>query len=259
MSARLALGLGLALGLTACATSAPLSDGPQIVQLSLSATPEPCDWSGQYEPLDVPDQWAIGATYWPHTMPRPSTRDPNATAPLAFYGSVTQFTASETSPIVCLRLYKRPSLSHTGIAPVAVIAIVPEGDTAHVSALRIDRKISHLDLGLASLGTAPTIEVSMVGGRFVERPSPARQVGATDQPTPVEATTQTLSLDMSKGRAEARIKSLPYNQLTRVALAAHQARSPVEARDTLNTLIGSRLNGATEARFENQDLGIHPR
>lgn len=255
MSARPALILGLCLTATACATAPKLPERPQVVQLSLSGSPDPCDWSGQYEPYDVPDQWSLGATYWPHTMPRSGFGKRTKTAPLTFYGTQTWFLASETSPILCLRLYKRPSVFHEGLAPVAVVEIRPEGETARVSALRLDPQITRLDLGFVYWGTAPTLSASLIGDQIVQS-SPLK--GSTEPFPRHSHGLETLSLDMSSGRAEGRMPSLSYTEATHLALIASQKSGQEGAQNTLSLFLSRPLTGPDDARFTDGHLTLHP-
>ena len=256
MSARLTAILTLSLGLAACATTAPAPDSLQIVQLSLSATPEPCDWSGQYEPYDVPDQFSLGATYWPHTMPRPKPWNRKAEGPLTLYGTITQFVASETSPVICLRLFKRASSAQTGIGPVAVVEILPEAEAARVTAVRLDKRIQHLELGFTTEAPAQAVIIQMVGGRFVELPPKA----ASPNHTPSDASPiHRLSLDMRRGRAEGRLPNLTFSHSTRLGLVASPSGHQDQGQKVLETLLTQALRGSSEARFEDQTLIIRPR
>lgn len=256
MSVRPALALGLCFSLAACATTAPLPDKPQIVQLSLSGSLEPCDWSGQYEPIDVPDQWALGATYWPHTMPRTGFRNRPKTAPLAFYGAHTRFSASETSPILCLRLFRRPSTLHEGLAPVAVLEIRPEGEIARISALRLDPKITRLDLGFIQENAIPPLNATMIGGQLVQSPP---EEGAAVANAPLEHRQQRLSLDMTTGRAEGHLPSPSYTQRTMLALVASQAGGKEGAQNALNLFLSTQIFGANDAHFIDGDLVLQSR
>lgn len=256
MSARPVLALGLGLGLCACATVAPQPDRPQVVQLSLSGSPDPCDWKSRHEPLHVPDQWALGASYWPHTMPRPGAADPARTVPLAFYGASTHFSASPTAPVLCLRLFRRPSLTHDGMATVAVVEIRPEGETARVSAWRRDRQITRLDLGFRK-SAVQVLAATLIGGQLVE--VPAVEAAATGDPdAPEEALAQTLTLDMRTGHAQGRITSPSYAHLTHLALVASQAGGKDGAQDALALILSTPARGPSEARFRDGHLVLGP-
>lgn len=256
MSARPVLVLGLCLGLCACATIAPQPDRPQVVQLSLSGSPDPCDWKSRYEPLDVPDQWALGASYWPGTMPRPGAADPARTVPLAFYGASTHFSASQTAPVLCLRLFRRPSLTHGGMAPVAVVEIRPEGETARVSAWRGDRRITRLDLGFRK-SSVQVLTATLIGGQLVEVPA-VETADPGDPDAPEEAPAQTLTLDMRTGRAQGRITSPSYAHLTHLALVASQAGGKDGAQDALDLILSKPARGPSEARFTDGRLALDP-
>jgi hypothetical protein len=256
MSARLALALSLSLGLAACATTAPPPDRLQIVQLSLSAKPEPCDWSGHYEPTNVPDQFSLGATYWPHTMPRSRPWNRKAQGPLTLYGTNTLFLASETSPVICLRLFKRASAFVTGIGPVAVVEILPDGDTARVTAVRLDKSLKHLELGFRTSASVQTVSLEMIGGRFVETSPTAEN---PTQIAPDNTQIHSLSLDVSSGRKEGRLPRLSFTHSTIMALVATETTSHDAGQQALKTLLSESFLASSEAHFRDQTLILRPR
>jgi hypothetical protein len=231
MSARLALALSLSLGLAACATTAPPPDRLQIVQLSLSAKPEPCDWSGHYEPTNVPDQFSLGATYWPHTMPRSRPWNRKAQGPLTLYGTNTLFLASETSPVICLRLFKRASAFVTG-------------DTARVTAVRLDKSLKHLELGFRTSASVQTVSLEMIGGRFVETSPTAEN---PTQIAPDNTQIHSLSLDVSSGRKEGRLPRLSFTHSTIMALVATETTSHDAGQQALKTLLSESFLASSEA------------
>lgn len=141
-------------------------------------------------------------------------------------GASTHFSASPTAPVLCLRLFRHPSLTHEGMAPVAVVEIRPEGETARVSAWRRDRRITRLDLGFRK-SSVQVLTATLIGGQLIEVPAveaAAVEAAAPDDPdAPEEALAQTLTLDMRTGRAQGRITSPSYAHLPHLALVASQA------------------------------------
>lgn len=225
MLARYVLTLGLCLGfclsLTACATVPTRPERPLIVQLAISGSQGKCDWSLRQEPDDQPDLAALGSSQWPRTIPRPQSQKGARNQPLLAYGTSIHTQWTKTGRHLCLTLHKRQSVFITGVPPVAVVQIAPDGPLSHVTALASDPAISRLIL----------------------------------QITPTSGSAQNLDLDLSQGRAEAHIAPPSPGQRTDFLMMAVDQGGASQAQRAL-TLISSQPNRPTRVMVQGRTLTI---
>lgn len=127
-------GLILATAIGACATRPPAPEKPFLVQLSVAHSDGPCDWSLMQDVNNRPaTSSALGAAYWPHTVPDAS---PTRTAPLMAYGTDTLFAwPSQPNEQICLTLYKRISIWQEGVPPALMLEISRGSAAAEIHAL----------------------------------------------------------------------------------------------------------------------------
>lgn len=202
MSTRLALSLGLALGLSACATAPKVLERPLVVQLAVSGSQGECDWSLRQEPDYQPDKASLGSIYWPRLVPRPPRERGPRTQPLLAYGSTSATYWTATRRNICLTLHRRHTIFIEGIPPVVVIDIAPNETGAKITTRASDPSITRIVLQLTTPTQAP----------------------------------QTFDFDLSQGQDEANFAPPPPGAWTVFRLMAVERGGEAQAARALNLL-----------------------
>lgn len=111
--------------LASCATRPPAPEKPNLVQLSVAYSDGPCDWGLMQDVNNRPaTSGALGAAYWPHTVPVASQSRRARSVPLLAYGTDTSFGwPSQPNERLCLTLHKRASVWQEGVPPVLTLEL----------------------------------------------------------------------------------------------------------------------------------------
>lgn len=206
--ARAYAALILATAVGACATRPPAQEKPNLVQLSVAYSDGPCDWSLMQDVNNRPStSSALGAAYWPHTVPVASRSKRTRSAPLLAYGTDTSFSwPSQPNERLCLTLYKRASVWQEGVPPVLTLEVFQGPADAEVHALTSSSSLSSAVVTLKSLHPGPDL-------------APGR-----------------MDLAMHEGRAEGRFASPLNGQRFRVTVVATEAGGEGQTERALELL-----------------------
>ncbi|MNU43157.1 hypothetical protein D3C71_319340 [compost metagenome] len=145
--------------LASCATRPPAQERPNLVQLSVAYSDGPCDWSLMQDVNNPPaTSGALGAAYWPHTVPVASRSRPSRSAPLLAYGTDTSFSwPSQPNERLCLTLHKRASVWQEGVPPVVTLEMFQGPAEAEVHALTSSSSLSSAVVMLKSVHPGPDL------------------------------------------------------------------------------------------------------
>lgn len=145
--------------ISSCATRPPAPVKPYLVQLSVAYSDGPCDWSLMQDVNNRPaTSGALGAAYWPHTVPVASQSKRTRSAPLLAYGTDTAFAwPSQPDERVCLTLHKRASVWQEGVPPVLTLELSPSPTGAEVHAQTSSSMLSSAVVTLKSVRPGPDL------------------------------------------------------------------------------------------------------
>ena len=145
--------------ISGCATRPPAPEKPNLVQLSVAYSDGPCDWGLMQDVNNQPAMGgALGAAYWPHTVPVASRSRRTRSAPLMAYGTDTAFSwPSQPKERLCLALHKRASIWQEGVPPVLTLEMFQGPIEAEVHALTSSSSLSSAVVMLKSVHPGPDL------------------------------------------------------------------------------------------------------
>ncbi len=145
--------------ISGCATRPPVPEKPNLVQLSVVYSDGPCDWGLMQDVNNRPaTSGALGATYWPHTVPVASRSERTRSAPLLAYGTDTSFSwLSQPNERLCLTLHKRVSVWQEGVPPVLTLEVLQGPAEAEVHVQTASSTLSSAVVMLKSVHPGPEL------------------------------------------------------------------------------------------------------
>lgn len=228
--ARAGLGLILATAVIGgCATRPPATQRPYIVQLSVSYSDGPCDWSLMQDVNIRPISGGpLGGAWWPPVVPVARKAWRTREAPLLAFGATAGSLTFKADETVCLPLYKRAQVRQEGVLPpVLGLSLTPDG--AHTRVLG-----QSFDPGLA--GASIMIHPYKPRGDFPP---------------------QRLDLQFHDGQAEGQLPPLPLGQSALITVVATMAGGETQTNRAVDVLAQADL-GANSIERDGSRLIARP-
>lgn len=215
--------------LASCATRPPAPQPRYIVQLSVTYSDAPCDWSLMQDVNSRPmPSCPLGGAWWPHTAPIGRKALGVREAPLMAFGATAGSLTFKADEIVCLPLYKRMTVKQEG-APPPVLGLSLTPDSAHTHVL------------------AQSFDPGLTGASIMIHPYKPRG----------DFTPQRLDLQFHNGQAEGRLPPLPLGQSALITVVATMAGGEAQTDRAVDVLVQTDL-GAHFIEREGSRLVARP-
>lgn len=214
--------------MSGCATRPPATQRPHIVQLSVTYSDGPCDWSLMQDVNVRPTlSGPLGGAWWPHMVPVAKSWRARE-APLLAFGATAGSLTLKANETVCLPLYKRAAVRSEGAHP-PVLGLSLTTDGAHTRVLG-----QSFDAGLA-------------GASIMIHPYRTR---ANFPP-------QRLDLQFHDGQAEGLLPPLPLDQSALITVVATMAGGETQTDRAMDVLAQAEL-GASSIERDGSSLVARP-